>query len=115
MLWIWLGRAFFWVLRLFLPRSILPKPPEVPKAKKPLTVKEPCPACHHRGTVTVEHVTVTTLPGKANAIRQNAMLYTCGFCRAWWYLKPDYAVTGYAGRPLGPDDIHGREVRGLTK
>ncbi len=114
MLWIWLGRAFFWFLRLFLPRSILPPPPAKPKQHKPLSLKEPCPACHRPGTVTVEHVTVSTMPGKPAAVRQNAMLYSCSACKAFWYCKPDYAV-GYGGKQLGPDDIHGREVKGLAR
>jgi len=112
MLFTWLGRAFFWVLRLFIPRSILPAPPQ---KLKPINAKdETCPACHNKGQMTVEHVTITTRPGKADAVRANAMLYTCENCKAFFYRKPVYTATLVDGRPIGPDDIHGREVRGIS-
>lgn len=116
MLWIWIGRAVFWVLRLFLPKSILPAPPsrKTPKFKPISTKTAVCPACYHVGTVTVEHVTVSTHPGKADAIRANAMLFSCGSCKAYWYRKPQYAETVIGGMAVAPDMIHGREVKGIT-
>jgi hypothetical protein len=117
MLLTYLGRAIFWVLRLFLPRSILPAPP---KAKKPTkfkpidTRKAMCPACYVVGSITVEHVTVSTHPGKSDAIRANAMLFSCGACKAFWYRKPQYAEVIVGGMAVAPDMIHGREVRGIT-
>lgn len=110
-----IGRAFFWVLRLFVPRSILPAPPKRQKRMRPISTKNAaCPACYHVGTVTVEHVTVSTHPGKADAIRANAMLFTCGNCKAHWFRKPQYAETIIGGMAVAPDMIHGREVRGIT-
>jgi formate dehydrogenase maturation protein FdhE len=109
MLWIWLGRAFFWVLRLFLPPRMLPDPRRSPT----IDWKAPCPACGHVGTVSVEHVVVATKPGALNAVRKSLMLFTCSLCKAHWHTKPLYVRTQKDKRPLGPDEIGGREVRGL--
>jgi hypothetical protein len=116
MLTTWLLRGFFWALRLILPPSILPPPPKAPKPAKlkPLSVDERCLACFHKGTVTVEHVTVSTNPGKPGTVKSNVMRFSCSYCRAFWDRKPQYAVAGPGGRSLGPDEIHGREIRGLT-
>ena len=117
MMFTYLGRTFFWILRLFLPPSFLPAPKLAKKVDKtkPIKLKKAsCPACYNIGTVTVEHVTVSTHPGKSDAIKANAMLFTCGACKAFWYRKPQYAETIVGGMAVAPDMIHGREVRGIT-
>jgi len=109
MIWIWLGRAVFWVLRLFLPPGILPDPHKRPTVEW----KRPCPACGTSGTVTVEHVVVSTKPGKMDAVRKPLMLFTCSHCRGFWHTQPLYARLQKGGRPLTADEVGGREVQGL--
>lgn len=106
--WLWMALKF--LLRLFVP------PPKKAVPLKPIIADDAsCPNCYSVGTMTVEHVTISTKPGRVDAIKMNANLFTCSKCKAYFYRKPRYTESVVDGRALGSDEIHGREVQGLAK
>lgn len=110
MIFQWIGIAIRWVLRLFVP------PPKKRQAKKIEATKERCPACGNIGKVTVEHITVTPAPKKGDPARRPLMLFTCGICKAYWQRDPLYITDRLSGsRPLGADEVGGREIRGIAR
>jgi hypothetical protein len=107
MIFHWLWQAFKWLLRLVVP-------PPKKGADQTIDWKRPCPACGCIGTVSVEHVIATTKPGKVDAIRKGLMRFGCSHCKAAWFTEPLY-VKQAGGRPVGPDEIHGREIQALPR
>ena len=108
MLFVWLGRAVFWVLRLFLP--FLPKPPTGdPHA---IDLNRRCEACGHRG-LSAKYVVVSPKPGSGSAMRRGLLRMTCPICGAFFHLDPLYAKRTNP-RPVGADEVGGNEVRGMT-
>lgn len=110
MIFQWLWKALRFVLRLAIP------PPQKKAARKIDVTKERCPACGNVGSVVVEHIVVTPNPGKGEVSRRPLMLFTCATCKAYWQRNPLYTTDKLSGgRPVGADEVGGREIRGIAR
>lgn len=72
MIFVWLRRALFVILRLLVP------PPEEPVIPQ-IDVNAPCPSCGHRDG----QIRAVSIAGGAPQVQ-----HTCKVCNAQWFEKP---------------------------
>ncbi len=109
MIWRWIWQALSFLARLIIPPPRDRQTPTIDWGDKP------CPACGHTKTVTVEYRVVTTTPGKIDGIRKGLMRFTCSHCKAFWHTDPLYKKVQTGGRPIGPDEVGGKELQGMPR
>lgn len=104
--WLWkLGR--FLICLVIPPRRSVPLPHIEPE-------KAPCPACGSVG-MEMRYVIISTNPGKADAIRKGLLQMTCPKCKAFYRIEPLFKrmANENGTRQTGPDEVDGKELKGL--